>query len=240
MNGREIEDLTGKVFGTKKVLGKYSSGKDVRWKCECQNCGKITYPTRRNVIIPCICTRLDLTGRMFGDKIVLSRRDLKKENLTTADTSNTWVCQCIVCGEITFVSPYDLQHGRRIHCHHKGLFDEDAQRVYDSYVTSHPLYHVFTNMNNVCTNPESKYFDIYGGKGITICDEWFIGNGNLHTQFIHFLKWSMENGYVQFKLPSGRNCCRLVRLDKNGPFSPENCEWQFLNSYLKLREKGAV
>lgn len=34
------------------------------------------------------------------------------------------------------------------------------------------LYHVWFDMVDRCTNPEHKNYKNYGGRGITVCDEW--------------------------------------------------------------------
>ena len=55
-------------------------------------------------------------------------------------------------------------------------------------LTNTRLYNVWQNIKRRCytkTNPSYKY---YGGRGITMCDEW-------HYDFQSFYDWAYANGY---------------------------------------------
>ena len=51
---------------------------------------------------------------------------------------------------------------------------------------------------------------MYGGRGITVCEEWRSG-------FEAFRDWAFENGY--------QNGLSLDRIDVNGNYEPSNCRW---------------
>lgn len=49
------------------------------------------------------------------------------------------------------------------------------------------LYNRWVIMRQRCLNPNSKDYKHYGGRGITICDEW--------SEYQKFSEWARENGF---------------------------------------------
>ena len=71
------------------------------------------------------------------------------------------------------------------------------------------LYNAWRDMKNRCLNPNNIGYSNYGGRGITVCDEWL--------EYKPFHDWACSNGYMDDLF--------IDREDNDMGYSPSNCRF---------------
>lgn len=149
----------------------------------------------------------NLKGKQFGRLTVLERSN------DTYDKSGrryiTWKCLC-TCGNITYVTTNNL-HGKTTSC---GCYLKEVagkQTLKHGYRKTR-LYRIYNGMKQRCNNPNRSGYENYGGRGISVCDEW-----NKPDGLKAFAEWALANGY--------EDGFSLERKDVNGNYEPNNCCW---------------
>lgn len=82
------------------------------------------------------------------------------------------------------------------------------------------IHRIWKGMKERCTNPNAKAYKNYGGRGITICDEWM-------NSFQKFYE-DMKEGYADH--------LTIDRIDVNENYCKENCRWA-TNSEQQLNKR---
>lgn len=142
----------------------------------------------------------DMIGRRFNRLTVIGLDTSERK-----DPSRMFVCQCD-CGNITTVRYTRLVRGEIKSC---GCLSKDNH--YKIHGQSHTrLYRIWSKMLRRCGDENDKQFRYYGGRGITVCDEW-------RNDFVTFATWAHHNGY--------NDKLTLDRIDVHQGYTPDNCRW---------------
>lgn len=153
---------------------------------------------------------IDLTGQRFGRLTAVSRA-ANKGNATM------WLCRCD-CGNEKAISAHHLSSGVTQSCGCKRRGIDGYLREHSLPDTAKRLLLLWRGMKRRCYDSKTQYYAIYGGRGISVCDEW-------KDNFQAFYEWSMANGYKEEILPNGRNKWMIDRINNDGNYEPSNCRW---------------
>lgn len=145
--------------------------------------------------------KLNLTGQRFGRLVVI------KEAGRSSDGRVRWLCKCD-CGNYTSTpSTKTLRNGT---CRSCGCIEKEKPNSRTHGMSNTKLFAVWNSMKQRCLNQNSKSYKNYGGRGITVCQEW-------QEDFQTFYDWAMANGYQEG--------LEIDRIYVNGNYEPDNCRW---------------
>lgn len=135
-----------------------------------------------------------MAGRTFGRWTVIEYAGKKR-----------WLCRC-ACGTIRPIIGASLRSGASTSC--GCLRDENfTNRSHGMYLS--PIYKIWTGMIQRCHNPKHNSFESYGGRGITVCQQW-------RDSFEAFVADVGER-------PSANHS--LDRIDNDRGYEPGNVRW---------------
>ena len=136
-------------------------------------------------------------------------------------------CRCD-CGTAKEIRAWNLRNGHTQSC--GCLNREKTNETNRKRLTTHgcspkinrtPEYCTWRSMITRCTNPNCRKWHLYGGRGITICEEW-------RHDFLAFLE------HVG---PRPSNKHSIDRIDPDGNYEPGNVRWADIYTQNRNRKK---
>lgn len=83
------------------------------------------------------------------------------------------------------------------------------------------LHRKWAAMKRRCYNPNTRQYKWYGRKGIEVCEEW--------QTFKPFHVWAISSGW--------KPGLTIDRIDNDGNYCPENCQWLTLSENVSKMRK---
>lgn len=141
---------------------------------------------------------IPMEGKNFGYLIVIG-----KSEKVGSRNQVYWDCRCI-CGQVKPFQGDGLRNGSSKSCGCRRADGHGTHRLSKSRI-----YRIWRHMKSRCYNPNVESYPWYGGKGITVCEEW--------QRFEPFHEWAMTHGYEKNR--------SIDRIDNSKGYHPDNCKW---------------
>ena len=87
------------------------------------------------------------------------------------------------------------------------------------------IYKIWETMKHRCYCTGQTSYRYYGGRGITVCDEW-------RNDFKEFYDWAMSNGYSDE--------LTLDRVESSGNYEPTNCRWVTMKEQTRNKSSNRL
>lgn len=139
----------------------------------------------------------DLTGKKFSRLIIVEFSHSKNR-------SSYWKCKCD-CGVEKIIKGQSISSG-----HIKSCGCLRIERKIKHGLGKHSLYFRWKDMKSRCFNSNDTAYEYYGGRGISICDEWA-------DDCVSFINWALKNGY--------KKGVEIDRIDNDKNYTPKNCRF---------------
>jgi hypothetical protein len=149
--------------------------------------------------------KANLVGKKVGHLTITRRVGSQPQG---NGACSVWECRCD-CGGTTIKTQVQISNGVKCcsrQCPLQGKFKHGATTLR----TKSKEYVAWQDMKRRCYNPNSINYKNYGGRGITVCQEWLDS----------FDKFLADVG----KAPDGYRIS-IDRIDNEGNYEPSNIRW---------------
>ena len=155
----------------------------------------------------------DLSGRNFGKWHVIGYAG------NNDDHKSMWWCFCECNKDIFYkIVGTELSRNKTTSCgcniiesnKQRSFINKNAQFFGLTRNSYDRICRIHKHMCRRCTDPSDKDYPHYGGRGISVCNEWMNNKD-------YFIEWCVNNGYD--------DSLTIERVDVNKDYMPSNCTW---------------
>ena len=157
-------------------------------------------------------------GDVFGRLTIIE--EVEKHVYPSGDTRRKFLAQCS-CGSLPKSYLFNqLTSGNTKSC---GCLDKEQKTTHGMHKTR--AYQCWADMKTRCDCKENKFYESYGGRGITYCD-----------------KWKTFEGFWEDMKDSYADNLTLNRRDNDKGYYKENCEWDSISfqNHMRRKLKGTI
>lgn len=160
--------------------------------------------------------KINLEGKRFNRLLVGKQKGTLSNGKGRV---KAWMCLCD-CGEETIVSTSHIISGHTKSC--GCLISEKFVGSSKTHgLSKHEFYKIWSDMMTRCFSDKCKSFKNYGGRGISVCEEW--------KDIAKFIKYIEDNlGDMPYKYT-------LDRIDNDGNYEPGNIRWASYKTQINNR-----
>lgn len=161
---------------------------------------------------------IDLTGKRHERLTVISK---------SKNGRSRYICKCD-CGNVIELPAHRFFDYKSCGCLEKENKTQLTKYTRTHGMTETKLYKAWCGIKARCNNPNTPHYERYGGRGISVCDEWM-------NSFEDFRDWAFSAGYQE------NDSCKKLSIDRinpNGNYEPSNCRWITQKEQSRNRENS--
>lgn len=202
--------------------------KKLIYKCQC-DCGNFTTVIEDNLkhnnTKSCGCENHkeinnfeDITGFQIGELEVIKFIEKKRSN------HYIWEVLCKACNSNIQLSHSQIKSGTYLSCGCRSKQNLKAS----------PEYKAWLRIKQRCYDPNHKYYDLYGAKGIEVFKDW-------KDDFNKFLNYilTLPETFIQFETRTGSKAT-IDRIDNSKNYEPGNIRIMSYSTQARNRSSNTV